>query len=501
MKYLDPIPREYQHLALDFDAESRAGLRRIAIVTLVLGSILYALFSLADYWFYPQVVQLLLIPRWLAILVWCLTAAFLYRQRELQSIYWVSLTIIVVSALLTESLLIISRDPTGPYLVVFPIFMLLSGVYPWPARWMIYSNLIWLVIFTGAPPLFGVTGDVPRFIFYCAMMTTAAIASVELHTLLTRLRWESFLHQRQAEETAAENARLYEQVKRFNEELEEKVRERTQDLREAYEKLELLDKNKLDFIKVVSHELRTPMTTFTGYSQMLDSNPIVQGDSMLSAAVKSIRDSSIRLKEIVNMMLDVVKIDSGTLEIILESVSHSVVLGKVHEAVLEPLKERNLSLTMDGLDTLPEIEADPELLYKVYYNLVLNAIKYTPDGGSITVVGRKLAEDVNSSLDAGIQIVVSDTGIGIDPNFHELIFTKFYQTGKVELHSSGKTKFKGGGPGLGLAIARGIILAHGGRIWVESPGYDESTCPGSHFVVTLPLSQRKASVSTVPESH
>jgi signal transduction histidine kinase len=100
----------------------------------------------------------------------------------------------------------------------------------------------------------------------------------------------------------------------------------------------------------------------------------------------------------------------------------------------------------------------------------------------------------NGSPDEGVQIVVSDTGIGIDPKFHELIFTKFYQTGKVELHSSGKTKFKGGGPGLGLAIARGIVLAHGGRISVESSGHDESVCPGSRLIVMLPLTQKKAGV-------
>jgi signal transduction histidine kinase len=210
--------------------------------------------------------------------------------------------------------------------------------------------------------------------------------------------------------------------------------------------------------------------------------------------VNSIRNSSVRLKEIVNTMLEVVKIDSGTLEIILEPVSLSVVLGKVHQAFLEPLKERNLVFTVDGLEALPEIEADPELLYKAFYHLIINAIKYTPDGGSITVLGQRSVADANSSPDEEVQIVVSDTGIGIDPKFHELIFTKFYQTGKVELHSSGKTKFKGGGPGLGLAIARGIILAHGGRIWVESLGHDESTCPGSRFIVTFPFIQRKASV-------
>jgi signal transduction histidine kinase len=148
------------------------------------------------------------------------------------------------------------------------------------------------------------------------------------------------------------------------------------------------------------------------------------------------------------------------------------------------LRERNLTLTVEGLDDLPPIAADPDLLHKTFYHLIINAVKYTPDGGAITVSGKAVSGDGQAPA---VQVVVGDTGIGIDPAHHELIFEKFYQTGRTTLHSSGKTKFKGGGPGLGLAIARGIVLAHGGRIWVESPGYDEQACPGSRFYVRLPI--------------
>ena len=86
-----------------------------------------------------------------------------------------------------------------------------------------------------------------------------------------------------------------------------------------------------------------------------------------------------------------------------------------------------------------------------------------------------------------IEITIQDTGIGIDPQNQQLVFEKFYQTGEVLLHSSGKTKFKGGGPGLGLAIARGIVNAHHGRIWLESPGYNETTNPGTTVFVRLPI--------------
>jgi len=85
---------------------------------------------------------------------------------------------------------------------------------------------------------------------------------------------------------------------------------------------------------------------------------------------------------------------------------------------------------------------------------------------------------------------VKDTGIGVDAQYHKLVFEKFYQTGEVLLHSSGKTKFKGGGPGLGLAISHGIIEAHRGRIWLESAGYNEQTFPGSTVYMRLSVNGR-----------
>jgi len=149
------------------------------------------------------------------------------------------------------------------------------------------------------------------------------------------------------------------------------------------------------------------------------------------------------------------------------------------------------------LDGLPVIQTDPDQLYKVFYHLIINAIKYTPDGGRISVHGHlvETGEGLNE-----IEIVVSDTGIGIDPAHHELIFEKFYQTGEVYMHSSGKTKFKGGGPGLGLAIARGIVEAHQGRIWVESLGHDETNCPGSKFFVRIPVRVKENEDSQKPET-
>src|SRR5690606_26221244 len=86
-----------------------------------------------------------------------------------------------------------------------------------------------------------------------------------------------------------------------------------------------------------------------------------------------------------------------------------------------------------------------------------------------------------------VEIRIKDSGIGIDTNHHKLIFEKFYRVDPVTFHSTGTTKFKGAGPGLGLAIARAIVEGHGGRIWVESPGCDEKAFPGSTFCIILPL--------------
>ena len=191
-----------------------------------------------------------------------------------------------------------------------------------------------------------------------------------------------------------------------------------------------------------------------------------------------------RTIDIVNSMLDVSRIDSNSLKVVPDLVIVSAVIMKVQKTFQASLQERNLTMTTEGLNELPSISADPELIYKVFYHLVMNAIKYTPDRGRITIRGRKVQEDHQSPQ---LEIVVEDTGIGVAPEYHELIFERFFQTGEVMVHSSGKTKFKGGGPGLGLAIAKGIVLAHKGRIWMESPGYDETKCPGSKFYVRLPI--------------
>ncbi len=290
---------------------------------------------------------------------------------------------------------------------------------------------------------------------------------------------------------ALENARLYDHITQVNRKLEMTVaqlQERTQELELAYSQLERLDRTKSDFIAVASHELRTPLTVLSGYSQMLLQDETIRQSEYYTQLVQGIQAGTERLHKIVDSMLDMAKIDSRELKLHPEPLDLHMLLSSIQRQVDGVLRQRKLTLTLEPMDDLPWIQADREALRKVFYHLINNAIKYTPDGGEITITGRALAAGEYGFAEGGVEIVVRDTGIGIDPRWHELIFAKFYQLGETALHSSSSTRFKGGGPGLGLAIARGIVEAHGGRIWVESPGYDEQNCPGSSFHVALPLS-------------
>ena len=262
---------------------------------------------------------------------------------------------------------------------------------------------------------------------------------------------------------ALENARLY------------------GELNQAYQNLEILDRTKGKFIEVVAHELRTPLTVIKGYTQVLGSLPELNGHPQAGSILEGLDHGMQRMQEMINDMLDVTKITTQSIKLYKQPTS----LGELLEDILvrfeEVFIERNLHFEQQGFKDLPLISLDSDLMGKALLHLVMNAIKYTPDGGSIKVSARvEYTENY-------VEIVVSDTGIGIDPANHDLIFEKFYTTGEVALHSSSRTNFKGGGPGLGLALVRGIILAHGGEIWVESIGYNEQTCPGSSFYVRLPI--------------
>lgn len=256
------------------------------------------------------------------------------------------------------------------------------------------------------------------------------------------------------------------------------------DLQKTNKVLRQLDRNKLEFIQVAAHELRTPLTVLIGYAKMLRSLVDVTANTSLSGVLEGIRKGTDRMHEVVNMMLDVTRMDADTLKVSFAPVPLKRVIGEVVEGLKQAAAERGIVLTVEHAEEIDQLNADPSLIEKALYQLLVNAIKYTPDGGRVFVSTRPVEMENETP---GIQIAVRDTGIGLDAEHHELVFEKFYQVGSVALHSSGKTSFKGGGPGLGLAIVRGVVRAHGGRAWVESAGHDETHFPGSTFFLELPI--------------
>jgi signal transduction histidine kinase len=286
---------------------------------------------------------------------------------------------------------------------------------------------------------------------------------------------------------ALENARLYGQVTEFNQLMERMVAQRVEELNSAYQTLEKHDKNKSAFIQVAAHELRTPLTVIKGYLGILRADAAVQSNPMLAQAVEGVMQGTNRLHQVVTSMLDVARLENQIVVPHLEPVDVGPILRLIQKEYAEDLANRKLTLRLDpSLDTLPPLLADPELLRKALDHVIVNGIKFTPDGGSVSILAGVIDDD---KLGPAGQICIKDTGIGIDPANHKIIFDKLHQLGKVELHSSSRTNFKGGGAGLGLAIAAGIVRALQGQIWVESPGYDEEKLPGSTFFLRIPLAK------------
>ena len=261
-----------------------------------------------------------------------------------------------------------------------------------------------------------------------------------------------------------------------------KLQQHTIELEKTNRALERMDKTKSRFIHISAHELRTPLTLIQGYSQMVEKK--IKDDPESESLVQGILAGTKRMTEIIDNMLDVSKIDNKVLDVAPSQLALDNVVNKAKNKFTLAIKERQIEFKIEGLKELPPVSADGDLLYKAFHHLIMNAIKFTPDGGKITVSGRTVN---GTSKGLEVEVAIKDTGVGVDPENHELIFEKFFQTGEVLLHSSGNTKFKGGGPGLGLSIARGIVEAHHGQIWIESSGYDEQLFPGSTLYLRLPV--------------
>ncbi len=270
----------------------------------------------------------------------------------------------------------------------------------------------------------------------------------------------------------------------YNQRLVARLEEKVRELEKANAELQRVEKMKSDFVVLAGHELRTPLTVVYGYLQILLANPVIPGSIEEEGSPRhllhKVAEAVNRLSQVIQDILNVSLIDANRLDLAHEP----VFLNSVVQSVLHSLRsfgpQRKLIFELGpGLKKVPVIEGDPRRLHQAIWNIVSNAIKYTPDGGTITIDAE--------ALDDVVHLWIKDTGVGIPPEELSHIFERFYVLEDTSLHRSSKTAFKGGGLGLGLVVSKGIIEAHNGKVWAESPGYDEEKLPGSTFHILLPI--------------
>jgi PAS domain S-box-containing protein len=234
----------------------------------------------------------------------------------------------------------------------------------------------------------------------------------------------------------------------------------------------LVEQVKSDFVSTVSHELRTPLTSIYGFAETLLRQDVMFGEEERQTFLRYIATESQRLTSIVDTLLNVARLDTGDLQVDLAETDVRDVVGQVLDTVTAA--ETNGHRFVVDLPEEPlAAKADPEKLRQVCSILVENALRYSPDGGTVTV-GAVRRQDT-------VEVSVADEGIGIPQSDQEQIFRKFYRGADAELRAGA------GGTGLGLFIARGLVTAMGGRIWVSSQEGE-----GSRFAFELPAVQERA---------
>jgi signal transduction histidine kinase len=252
----------------------------------------------------------------------------------------------------------------------------------------------------------------------------------------------------------------------------ETIAEKSRELEVAVHEADTANRAKSDFLASMSHELRTPLNAVIGFSQVLQEQYFGSLNDKQTEYVSDIIESGQHLLSLINDILDLSKIESGKIELELSEVSIKELLRGSLVMIKEKAHAHGINLETrvgDEVDSL-EITGDERRLKQVMFNLLSNAAKFTPDGGTISVEATR--------ENGGLNISVSDTGIGLSAEEKKKLFQPFYQ-------ASGGLKNKTPGTGLGLSITKSIVEKHGGRIWVDSEGLNK----GSRFTIALPLTQ------------
>ena len=303
---------------------------------------------------------------------------------------------------------------------------------------------------------------------------------------------------------AIENARLHEQARQHAAILEARIRERTQDLEAALRKAEAASDAKSAFLANMSHELRTPLNGILGFSDLLLRQARTSSPEKLERYLANIHTSGKRLLDLVSQILDATAAETDTLALHYELLAPAPVLEEALLQIQPLATEKGQSLRADIAGDLPLVRADPVRLRQVLREILNNAVKFTPAGGTIMVTARCICdcqlpisdlpepqsqiENHKSQMLDFVEIIVSDTGIGIRPEDLPRLFQQFTQL------ESAYTK-QHAGTGIGLALTRRLVELHGGTIVAASDGEGL----GSTFRVVLPVGgDGRSAVRTAP---
>ena len=252
--------------------------------------------------------------------------------------------------------------------------------------------------------------------------------------------------------------------------LKDNITERTKTLeliKEQNKKILEADKIKNEFLANMSHELRTPLNAIIGFSEALNLKIFGELNEKQSEYIGDIHSSGVHLLGMINDLLDLSKIESGKMQLSKEIFNVKSAVDEALNIVSPLLVQKKQNIKFECKDKFFEISADRRKFHQILYNLISNAIKFTPENGIIEIIAVKDGKNLRLS--------VKDNGIGIAPEFHEKIFGKFQQ-----VDSSYSTKQ--GSTGLGLTITKELVKLHGGKIFLES-----KLSKGATFTFTLPV--------------
>jgi histidine kinase len=233
------------------------------------------------------------------------------------------------------------------------------------------------------------------------------------------------------------------------------------------EKLDQVESMRRRLIGDVSHELRTPLTAIKGSMEGLMDGVLPANDE----TYQQIHAEADRLNRLVDDLQELSRVEARAYKLNLRSVDVPSLVQSVTKRLTPQAEGRRISLGLDMATDLPPVFADEDRAVQVLTNLTGNALQYTPETGRVTIIVKRLGNEV--------QFAIQDTGIGIPPEHLEHIFDRFYRVDRS------RSRKAGGGSGIGLTIARALVEAQGGRIWVESKGEGQ----GSTFTFTLPIAK------------